>query len=188
MRHPKLSCNRPQPSADSTLRLARRTVSVCWLGLCLAPSAPAFSSNADAIHFGRPIVTVDDKNPSAEALGRQGRKDCRRRLACGDRDRAEGTKDADGRSGRQDDDPGVHRCARPCRRSECRRWRPTYCHHDGCVSSIAELQEQLRNGRRVRTSRATSVWSSASAMTIRNSRNSVTRPLKISMPSPRNCR
>jgi hypothetical protein len=36
--------------------------------VCFAASAPAFSSNADAIYFGGPIVTVDDKNPSAEAV------------------------------------------------------------------------------------------------------------------------
>jgi imidazolonepropionase-like amidohydrolase len=50
------------------LKFSERIVSVCWLGLCLAASAPAFSSNADAIYFGGLIVTVDDKNPSAEAV------------------------------------------------------------------------------------------------------------------------
>jgi predicted amidohydrolase YtcJ len=40
----------------------------CWFHLCFAACAPAFASNADAIYFGGPIVTDDDRNPSAEAV------------------------------------------------------------------------------------------------------------------------
>lgn len=50
------------------MKVHERSVCVGWLGVCLAAPAPAFSSNVDALYFGGPIVTVDDKNPGAGAV------------------------------------------------------------------------------------------------------------------------
>jgi predicted amidohydrolase YtcJ len=50
------------------LKVRELIVLASCLGPFVAGSAPAIASNADAIYFGGPIVTVDDRNPNAEAV------------------------------------------------------------------------------------------------------------------------
>jgi predicted amidohydrolase YtcJ len=46
--------------------LQKYALSICMMGLSLGTSA--YANNADAIYFGGPIVTIDDKQPNVEAV------------------------------------------------------------------------------------------------------------------------
>jgi predicted amidohydrolase YtcJ len=48
--------------------MARRILTTVVAALAPAIAAPALGADADAIYFGGPIVTVDDRRPSAEAV------------------------------------------------------------------------------------------------------------------------
>jgi hypothetical protein len=53
---------------DIAWKVRELIVLVFCLGLVVAASAPTFATNADAIYFSWPIVTVNDRNPNAEAV------------------------------------------------------------------------------------------------------------------------
>ena len=116
-----------------------------WLSLCLTTAASAFAANADAIYFGGPIITVDDKNPAAEAVAVRAGKI----VAVGSRSMVEKTEN--GPKTRMIDlagktmvpgfvDAHGHMWGSGVQAVAANLLPPP----DGGVSSIADLQQQLR--------------------------------------------
>jgi predicted amidohydrolase YtcJ len=131
--------------ASKTLKIGRFYVHTGWLSLCLFAGAPAFAANADTIYFGGPIITVDDRNPTAEAVAVKAGKI----VAVGPRSTVEKTEK--GPKTRMIDlagktmvpgfiDAHGHMWGAGVQAVAANLLPPP----DGGVSSIAELQQQLR--------------------------------------------